>query len=396
MKKDIMIITHFTQIPGEKGNGRFKYIVDNFNYDYGNIEVLTTSFSHRTKKSRVLENINTKYKLTLLKEIGYKKNVSLKRFISHYLFSKEVKKYLNNRNKPTIIYCSIPSLDVGYQVVKYCKKNNVKLIIDIQDLWPEAFKMIFNMPIIGNIIYFPMKKQANYIYKNADKIISVSDTYKDRALKINKKCKDAISIYLGTDLNEFDKMANGFERYLNKEIFTIVYIGTLGSSYDLKLIIDSIEILYKNNINDIKFLVIGDGPLKKEFENYAYEKGIYSEFTGILEYEDMVKRIKAADLAVNPIMPGSAGSIINKVGDYAAAALPVINTQESEEYKNLVEKFDIGFNCNNKEDICEKICILYKNKPLREKKGLNNRKLAEEKFDRNITYKKILEYIMEE
>ena len=72
---------------------------------------------------------------------------------------------------------------------------------------------------------------------------------------------------------------------------------------------------------------MGDGPLKEEFENYAEEKKVDCQFTGRLEYEKMVGLLCSCDIAVNPIKKGSAGSIINKVGDYAAAGLPVINTK---------------------------------------------------------------------
>ena len=103
------------------------------------------------------------------------------------------------------------------------------------------------------------------------------------------------------------------------------------------------------NMQNIKFIVMGDGPLKSEFEDYAREKNVNAEFLGRLEYEKMTGILCACDIAVNPIKAKSAGSIINKVADYAAAGLPVINTQECEEYRNLVENYKIGFNC----------CLLY-------------------------------------
>lgn len=57
------------------------------------------------------------------------------------------------------------------------QKNKIPLIIDIQDLWPEAFKMAFNIPIISDILFAPMMRQANNIYSRADVIMAVSDTY---------------------------------------------------------------------------------------------------------------------------------------------------------------------------------------------------------------------------
>ena len=399
--KDILIIAHFTQVPGEAGNGRFNYIAENINKENANVEVVTTSFSHRTKTQRNVtdkQRSSISYKLTMLYEPGYVKNISFKRFYSHYIMGRSLKKYLRNREKPDIIYCSVPSLDVAKVAAKYSEENNIRLIIDIQDLWPEAFKMVFNVPLISDILFYPMKRQANYIYKTADEIVAVSQTYVDRALKNNKKCESGNSIYLGTDLRYFDYLAksNAIMDKPKDEIW-LVYIGTLGHSYDLISVIDALKILKNRGLDNIKFVIMGDGPLKLKFEKYAKQNEIYAEFTGRLSYEEMVGILAMCDIAVNPIRKGSAGSIINKVGDYAAAGLPVINTQECSEYKELLTKYNAGFNCINSDpkDIAEKIFKLCINNKLRKQMGSNNRILAEEKFDRGKTYLKILELIEE-
>ncbi|EGT3613233.1 glycosyltransferase WbuB [Clostridium perfringens] len=392
MKKDILMITHFTQVPWEAGNGRFLYLLNMFDYEKVKVELVTTDFSHRTKEKRKKNNENLRYKLTYVEELGYKKNVSIKRFFSHYIFAKNLRKYLANRKKPDVIYCSIPSTDAAYYVTKYAKKNNIKLIIDIQDLWPEAFKMVFNIPIISDIIFYPMNRKANFVYKNADKIIGVSETYVNRALSVNRKVEKGLSVFLGTDLKYFDSLTKNGEKYND---FTVVYLGTLGHSYNIKLIIDALEqvkLKYNKNIN---FLIMGDGPLKNEFESYSKNKNLQIEFTGRLKYEDMVYRLKKCHLAVNPIVDGSAGSIINKVGDYAAAGLPVINTQDCKEYKMLIEKYNIGFSFLNNDiaGISDKIFELYNDYNLIEKLGDNNRKLAIDLFDRAKTYKNIINII---
>ena len=82
---------------------------------------------------------------------------------------------------------------------------------------------------------------------------------------------------------------------------------------------------------------MGDGPLKSKFELYAKSSGINVDFKGKLEYSQMAKYLNKSDICVNPIVKGSAGSIINKVGDYAAAGIPVVNTQDSLEYWNPVK-----------------------------------------------------------
>ncbi|TYS59864.1 glycosyltransferase family 4 protein [Sutcliffiella horikoshii] len=397
--KDILIIAHFTQVPGEAGNGRFHYIAEKIDKKYSTVEVVTTTFSHRTKKQRYLSKEqyeSLSYKLTMLEEPGYKKNVSLKRFYSHFIMGKSLKRYLKYRNKPDIIYCSVPSLDVAKVAATFAKENDIKFILDIQDLWPEAFKMVFNIPYISDKLFYPMEKKANHIYKAADEIIAVSQTYVDRALEVNSKCRNAYSVFLGTELTNFDILAmknKNIEKPKN-EIW-LAYAGTLGHSYDLTSAIDALCILQKKGINNIKFVIMGDGPLKSSFEKYAAEKQINVLFTGRLDYGKMVGILVNCDIAINPISKGAAQSIINKHGDYAAAGLPVINTQESLEYRDLVNEYQMGINCKNNdaENLALNLQRLYVDIDQRRTMGINSRRLAEEKFNRSITYKKIIDLI---
>jgi glycosyltransferase involved in cell wall biosynthesis len=394
-----LIIAHFVETPGEKGNDRFRYIADRLDSSREKVEILTSSFSHQVKEQRKIPRQQLEclgYQLTMLFEPGYPQNVSLKRFYSHFVMGRNLKKYLETRNKPDVIYCAVPSLDIAKVAAEYAKKNNIYFIIDVQDLWPEAFKMVFKVPFINDILFYPMQKQADYIYRVADKIIAVSQTYTDRALRVNNKSRKGHSIFLGTDLAIFDMLVekNKIKVRPVNEIW-LAYVGTLGHSYDLTCTIDALKILQEKGIKNIKFVVMGDGPLKSKFEKYARDKGIYTEFTGRLDYGQMVGMLSSCDIAVNPITKDAAQSIINKHADYAAASLPVLNTQECLEYKNLIKQYNAGFNCenNNAVDLADKLLKLYENKSLRHIMGKNSRRLAEEKFDRSATYQEIINII---
>jgi glycosyltransferase involved in cell wall biosynthesis len=170
----------------------------------------------------------------------------------------------------------------------------------------------------------------------------------------------------------------------------------LGHSYDIKTVIDALVILKTQNITDLKFIIIGGGPLKEEFEKYAIQKEIQINFVGIKEYPEVVGMLSISDIAINPIIKGSVASIINKHADYAMAGLPVINTQESIEYRGLIEKFNCGINCDvgNAIQIADAIKQLATNENLRKSMGQNSRILAEQKFDRKTTYKVIENLIL--
>jgi glycosyltransferase involved in cell wall biosynthesis len=390
---DVVIIAHFCGDFDSSMNNRFNYMAELLAQDSYNVELITSDFSHTKKQKRPLVTEKLPYRVTFVSEPGYAKNVSLKRVYSHNIMARNLKKYLGERKTPDVIYCAVPSLDVADVAAQFARENHVRFIIDVQDLWPEAFKLAFSIPIVSEVLFFPMQKQADRVYATADEIIAVSQTYVNRAMSVNSKCSSGYSVFLGTELQEFDKIAPDSRAETKPQgQLWLAYIGTLGHSYDIKCVIDALKIAQTSC--NIKFLLMGDGPLKAEFEKYAQEQGILVEFMGRLEYKKMAGLLKICDMAVNPIVHGAA-SIINKVGDYAAAGLPVLNTQECMEYRTMVEEYQMGLNCinNNAKDLADKIAIMCDDNTMRKEMGANSRRLAVEKFDRKRTYSIILELI---
>jgi len=100
---------------------------------------------------------------------------------------------------------------------------------------------------------------------------------------------------------------------------------------------------------------------------------------------------------VNPIVKGTAASIINKHADYAASGLPLLNTQEIDEYCKLVKQYNMGYNCKNGDfiDLASKLSVFMENEVLRLEMGKNARICAEDKFDREKTYKTLIQLIEE-
>lgn len=394
--KDIVIISEFCDDFSKSDNNRFFYLAKMLTsslYD-NKVEIVTSSFHHTTKKHR--RGLTKKYtfKITFIDEPGYPKNICLKRFQSHYVWGKNIQKYLRSREKPDVVYCAVPSLTGPNLVARHCKQNNIRFIVDIQDLWPEAFQMILNVPVVSKIGFAPFFALANGIYKRADSVCGVSETYVDRALKANQKCRKGTVVYLGTELGVFDRYAakNPILVKGEEEVW-LGYCGTLGASYDLTCVIDALAIL---DSPKIKFVIMGDGPNMNEFKKYAAQKGIEATFTGRLPYDKMCSLLSICDIAVNPIAHMSAASIINKHADYAAAGIPVVNTQENDEYRVLVHEYQMGFNCKNNDpgDLAKKIRILASSPKLRKKMGLNSRKCAVEKFDRGHTYDALVREII--
>lgn len=393
----IVIIDHYSQAPGEKGNNRFLYIANMLCEKGHKVEIVTTNFSHIKKQIRSIPDSafeKLPYKYTMLPEPPYHKNVSLQRVLSHRAFGHELKKYLKNRTDIEVIYIAVPSLDVGVAAADYCNKHKIPLFVDIQDIWPEAFELVLPLKNVTKHALFPMKRQARYIYRSATNLVAVSKTY----LEIGKKSApetSGMSVFLGTDLSRFDQAKRD---YICKHVdgcTTIGYAGTLGASYNIDIIINAINLLVKKGYK-IQAKILGDGPELERLKNVSENLPI--DFKGRLDYEKMVGELCSCDIALNPIKQGAAQSIINKHGDYAAAGLPVVSTQESPEYRELIAKYNCGITCgvNDVQAVADAIEDLILHKEKRIEMGENSRRMAEELFDRSVTYKQIIDKIEEE
>ena len=104
----ILVIEHFAGNLDGKDNDRFVYLCKMLAVNPDNkVELITSSFNHERKCNTDIINVSLyDFKITLLDEPGYKKNVCLKRFYSHYKFGKVLKKYLRDiSDKPDVIYC---------------------------------------------------------------------------------------------------------------------------------------------------------------------------------------------------------------------------------------------------------------------------------------------------
>lgn len=394
-KKRIMIIAHFCDYGDENTNNRFNYLANMLASSGYDVELITSSFSHRDKKQRKESFVVGPYKTTLIYEPAYHKNISFKRlFVSHRMMAANLRKYLSSVEKPDLIYCAMPSINVSEVAAKYAEENKVPFFVDVQDLWPEAYKLILKNEIVYNLATKSMQGRVDRVYAAADQIIAVSETYAERAMRVNRKCKESLAVYLGTELAVFDRNVQENEPVVKKPEgeFWIGYCGTLGHSYDLSIVIYALQNLKKQGVENVRFIVIGSGPLEEQFKSLADELGVNFLFTGKLPYEKMCAQLCQCDIAVNPIAKGAAQSIINKHGDYAMAGLPVVNTQECKEYRDLLTKYECGINCEPEsvEQVAEAILLLSRNRELCAAMREKARKMGTEKFERSKTYQEIL------
>ncbi len=111
-------------------------------------------------------NQDLKYNVIFIEEPGYKKNIDYRRIKSHRVFADNLKKYLVNKSYD-LVYFEIPPNNMARVAVDYAEKMGIPCIADVNDLWPEAMKMILDIPLISDILFYPLKKMRRMYIKGS-------------------------------------------------------------------------------------------------------------------------------------------------------------------------------------------------------------------------------------
>lgn len=396
--KRIAIITMGVKLNNENGYTRFRFLAEFLTKKGYNVDLITTSFQHWAKEHREIDRVAQEdypFRIRFISEPGYKKNIDFRRIISHRIAAGNLKEMLLQDGDYDLIYCEIPPNDVALAAARYAKKHGIPFVVDVNDLWPEAMRMVIDIPVISNMLFYPLLRDAEKVYSLCSGVIGTSDEYTGRPFLRNKRDIPCETVYVGNELKAFDDGAEHFMPDIKKgeDEFWVTYAGTIGTSYDIKTMVLSADYLIRHGHNNIFIKILGGGPLKDELEGLAHTLKGNVEFVGYAPYEKMAAYLKKSDILVNSFVKKAPQSIVTKIGDYLAAGKPMINTCSSPEFRRKVEtdKFGINIEAENTELLADAILNLYYDSCMCNDMGRRAREVAENEFDRPISYNKIVD-----
>jgi len=373
----VAVITMGVKLDGEKGYTRFRYLCEFLVKKGYEVDLITTTFQHWEKKQRDLESVDQKsypFGIKFIYEPGYRKNIDLRRVRSHKIAAENLRKLLEKEGDYDLIYAEIPPNDVALAAAEYAHRNKIPFVADVNDLWPEAMRMVFDIPIVSDLLFYPLKRDAEKVYSLTSGVIGTSDEYRDRPFLNQKRDVLKETVYVGNEISVFDREAEQHADEVQKEegTFWVTYAGTIGTSYDIRTMVLAAEELMKQGKTKIRFQILGDGPTREMLENLAKERKIQNvKFTGYVPYEQMAAYLVKSDVLINSFVRKAPQSIVTKIGDYLAAGKPMINTCMSPEFRKKAVEW------------------MYENEAERNDMGNRARKIAEEQFDRPVSYGKI-------
>lgn len=309
-----------------------------FGYD---VYILGGSYFHNTNinlindKSTFIEKEYDGIKFIHVRNTSYQ-NSSLLRIYSLIEFHFRLFKVSRYIKKPDVIslYATVPFSNVVYFLAK---KLKAKFIVDVVDLWPEAFVSLGLISPKNPILWIAYLAE-NWIYRMADFIVfsmeGGSDYIRDK--KWDKGSGGLIDLkkvkYInnGVDLYDFNLNKTLYtiddNDLQNDQIFKVIYIGSIRLANGVNLILDAAK--YLENISEIKFLIYGNGPereiLKKRIESENIKNVVLKQEWIDLKYIPYILSKSSLNLlnyAPNPIF--KYGGSQSKSFQYMASGKPI-------------------------------------------------------------------------
>ena len=399
-KKRIAVFSIDAKLGHEvKGATRYVFLAETLVAAGYEVDFLTSGFQHWEKRQRDLSRFDASahsFNVCFIDEPGYPKNMCPQRIWAHHVMAKNVRAYFDEHHDYDLVYCQIPPNDVALAVGRSAKRYGIPFVVDVNDLWPEAFRIAFDVPVLSDIAFAPFYRQARRTYALADAIVGTSDEYAARGFRDRAEDIPKVVAYVGNDLAAFDAGALAHADEVDKPAgeFWVSYAGAMSDCYDLRTLVRAMALVQVDHPH-MKLKLMGDGTIRGELESLAAETGCDADFMGYMPYPNMAAHLMASDVLVNSLVENAPQSVPTKIGDYLAAGRPMLSTSLSPEFWAKVDTDGFGVNVRPGDvgALARALVQLEGDRAGCTRMGAAARAVAEEQFDRKRSYKQLVDLV---
>ncbi|MBA7499758.1 hypothetical protein ES704_02505 [subsurface metagenome] len=360
----------------------------------------TSAFDHFKKKwifrTDTELNVRNSFNIKALKGAGYKKNISFSRFVDHRIIARKFRRLAPEMPKPDIIITSMPPHNLAFEVVMFAKDNNIPVLVDIRDEWPDLF-LNYVPPRLQRFVKMALFREFSIIKKtmqSADGLIAMMNPLLEWGLnyaKRDKTWRDRV-FYLGHKrgiccTNNPDKMPKLVEDIRDR--FVITFIGAFSHNNNPSILIDCAKELIDENIC---FVLAGDGDLFAEIKKKSSDLPNMI-LPGWLEQSEINTLLEYSDVGVCPTTRVR-NAFPNKAFMYLSAGLPILSAWQGD-LKKIIEEYQIGFYCppNDVDALVNSIKKLYEDQELHRTMSNNALRVFDELFDADKIYNEYADHI---
>ena len=358
---------------------------------------ITQEVREKYKKIKYEEMLNGKYRLHRFSMYAEGKNPVFRALRYSFCWIAQLWKGLWAKDVSCIFIASTPPIQ-GMLGALLKKWKNVPFVYNLQDIFPDS--LVNNgLAKQGGMLWKIGRVIENFTYKNADKIIVISQDFKHNIMAKGVPEEKIEVIYNWVDQNavldvprEENKL---FGKYgLDKDKFYVTYNGNIGMSQNMEMLLSVAE---EMNIDypEIHFVLVGEGAALNQVKSTVKDKNLENvHLLPFQPYEDISHVFSLGDVSLVISKPGTgAASVPSKTWSIMSASRPVLANFDENELKSIVEVNRCGIftKSGDKEAFKESILTLYRDKKLCKEYGLNGRKFVLENLTREVGTQKYVD-----
>jgi len=316
----------------------------------------SSDWSHALKQPRDAARIDAAcrdagFRIELCPTRPYRRNVELARWRSHAALAEDIPAALDRANvRPDAVLVSTPPPALAAAVARWAASRGTSVVIDIQDLWPETFGRLWprGLKWINSVAGRSMRADVRAAYGLADAGIAAARGYAEHFLAAapDRPCH---TLHLGVDLDAFDR-AVGPLAALGPALTDVVvgkrwiFVGgSLGLALDWRFMLDLAARLGQGT-SGVHMMVVGTGPAEEGLRRQIARRVLGNvHLAGQQSYAAFCTLAAASDFALNHYRADSFVFFPNRVFDFFAADLPIINTVGGE-IAETIATHGAGFN----------------------------------------------------
>ena len=286
-------------------------------------------------------------------------------------------------------------------LVKKCRRDHIPFIYNLQDIFPDSLvgtglaKKDGLLWKIGRVI-------ENFTYRNADKIIVISQDFKRNIMAKGVPEEKIEVIYNWVDEQAVVRVPRNenklFEKYnLDPNKFYITYCGNIGLTQNMDLLLDVAKEL--SSEENIHFVLVGEGADKARVVKRVENENINNiSFLPFQPYEDISHVFSLGNAGLIISKPGvGENSVPSKTWSIMSAECPVIANFDENEIKSILNDNNCGIftKAGDKEAFKNAILELYHNQEKAVQLGKNGRQFIMENLTREIGTSKYVKVVKE-
>ena len=226
-------------------------------------------------------------------------------------------------------------------MVKKCRRDHIPLVYNLQDIFPDSL-VGTGLAKRDGLLWKIGRKIEDYTYKNADKIIVISQDFKRNIMAKGVPEEKIEVIYNWVDPNAItpvkDEENELFDEFdICKEKFRVVYAGNLGNAQNIDIIINAARRLKDNP--QIEFIVFGTGGLEDEIKATKAKAQLDNlKILPLQPYERVSKVYGLGHLCIVACKPGLGGAAMpSKTWSIMSSGRAVLANFDEGELKEIVE-----------------------------------------------------------